>query len=117
MIECIYCKRKCRRFKPDYKQTSDPTAYWRCDYHGAVAVRYYIGLDSQLTSHALVAFYRDVQYQALFFHHDGLLPCKFRIDRINPYPQTMQTVMTLDFHPDLTPENIQDKIKTYIMFS
>lgn len=116
MIECIYCKRKCRRFKPDPKTSSDITSYYRCDYHGAVTVRHYVGLDNEITSHALVAFYRDEQYQAVFFHHDSL-SYKFRIDKINPYPRTIQTVMNLEFHPDLTPENVQDKIKTYIMFS
>jgi hypothetical protein len=116
MIECIYCKRKCRSFKPDPKSSSDVTSYYRCDYHGAVTVKHYVGLDQNVTSHSLVAFYKDTQYQAVFFHYDGS-PSKFRIDRINPYPRTTQTVMTLDFHPDITPENVQDKIKTYIMFS
>lgn len=116
MIECIYCKRKCRHFKPDRKHHSDVTSYWRCDFHGSVTVRHYVGLDNKLTSHSLVAFYREVQYQAVFFHYEDP-PMKFRIDRINPYPRTTETVMTLDFHPDITPENVQDKIKTYIMFS
>ncbi len=121
MIECIYCKRKCRNFKPDPKTSSDVTSYWRCDYHGAVTVRHYVGFDNlngerKITSHSLVAFYKDTQYQAVFFHYDDP-PSKFRIDRINPYPRTTLTVMTLDFHPDLTPDNIQEKIKTYLLFS
>lgn len=115
-MQCIYCQRKCRHFKPDRKTSSDVTSYWRCDYHGSVTVKHYVGLDQTCTSHALMVIYRETQYQAVFFHYEGA-PSQFRIDKINPYPRTTQTIMTLDFHPDLTPENVQDKIKTYLLFS
>lgn len=117
-MNCYYCQKLCRRFTPDGKQV-DYTTYWQCDYHGSVTIRHYPKIPSHadiLYSHSLVLYYKDSKYQAIFFHDDNSI-YKFRIDKLNPYPRTVQMVMTLDFHPDLTPENVQDKIKTYLLFS
>jgi len=120
MIKCHFCQRTCRKVVPNQKEF-DRTPYWRCDYHGSTVVRqYYISVQAEplCISHiGLITYYKDLQYGAYLFFDEAHFPHKFRIDKINPYPRTTQTVMTLDFHPDITPENVQQKLPTYIMFS
>mgnify|MGYP001770796707 FL=1 len=113
-VPCHYCQRPCRLIRPAGRQT-DYTPYWQCDYHGAVRIRHFLTHDQKIRQIALVCFYKEVQYQAVFMMMDPQF--KFRIDRIHAYPKTSETVMTLDQYPDLTPDNVQSKIATYILLS
>jgi len=94
--------------------------YWQCDWHGAVRVRQTEMLtDSGAFNVSLVVLYKDATYSATFFRNYDVLAGlpKFRIDKINRRPKTSEIILVLDFHPDITPENIAAKLPTYILFS
>ncbi len=88
--------------------------YWQCDYHGAVMVRHYKMDDLNLIG--LVFPHNDQLYQATFVSDPSSpKPPSFYIQKLGNKVQDI--VCSLDFHPDLNPDNILDKIKTYLVFS
>lgn len=116
---CPYCQRPMRLVQD--KITS--TRPWQCDFHGEVRVWLDIGdfpkEQNWPYNITLVCLYKDSTYHAKFFHNYDVLQNlpKFRIDRVNRRPKTHEVVVTLDFHPDITPENISTKLPTLILFS
>ena len=116
---CPYCQRPMRRVQDDVTRTRP----WQCDFHGAVRVWWdtgtFLEMEKPPYNITLVILYKDSTYHAKFFHdYDVLenLP-KFRIDKVNRRPKTHQVILTLDFHPEITPENIETKLPTLILFS
>lgn len=118
LIKCTYCGRLCRSmYEIDSKDYRD-REFWQCDYHGAVRVREYWsheGITHIKT--VLVVLYKDNRYQASIYYDNDPLAEKFRIDKINSKFKPNEIIVTLDFHPDITPENIAAKLPTYIIFS
>jgi hypothetical protein len=60
--------------------------------------------------------HKENKYVAYFYYFNPI-PSAFRVDQVKPPPLTTHTVLTLDFHPDITPENIQKKLPILITFS
>lgn len=119
-FDCKFCNRKCRKVSPE-KGDHDRAPYWRCDYHGSVVVKHYwindVMLQPMLSYVALIAYYKEDRYAACLMYNYDHYPYKFRLDKVNPYPKTTQSIITLDFHPDITPENVTQKLPTLILFS
>jgi len=94
--------------------------YWQCDWHGAVRVRQTELHNDQSPFNVLfVVLYKNDTYHATFFRNYNLLSNlpKFRIDKINRNSKLSQVIITLNFYPDITPENVASKLPTYILFS
>ena len=116
-VICQFCKRKCR---PD--NAPGPAGYWRCDYHGGVVVKYCFAVQPGQNWHNLTLSYKtdEAKYHAVFLYDNPNYTYKFRIDRVKKgWMGLVQetAIFHLDFHPEITPENLPDKIKTYILFS
>lgn len=109
-VNCHYCNRLCRKNNAKYPIM---TRYvWQCDYHGAVRVWHaFIG---EIKSITLVVMHKEQAFHVVFsFNGDKKT---FRIDRpTNSNP--VNTIFTLDFHPDINPDNIAEKLPTYLTFS
>lgn len=118
---CKFCNRPCR---PCYEDKNSPSRsmydkHWRCDYHG-VAVKHIGYPPDELTSVVLSVQHKGYQYDCMFNYHKDqstLSYPPFRIMKMNPSPRTVEIVVTLDFHPDITPENVYNKLPTLILFS
>lgn len=108
VVKCKYCDIKCRPIN------ENGSNMWQCDYHGAVRVRYlYLGED-RFTMAYLILYNNKSYYMWFLPFNDNI---KFRIDKINPPPKTSETIMSLDFVPNIKPEEAASKLITYMMFS
>lgn len=121
---CKFCNRPCRPCYEDPKSASRSMydKHWRCDYHG-IAVKHIGVPPDELTSLVLSVNYKDYQYDCMFNYDittpsGGLIATyPFRILKMNRAPKTVEVVVSLDFHPDITPENVVQKLPTLILFS
>ncbi len=104
---CPYCKKLCRLIG---------TYKYQCDYHGSVRVQVVPASNNDVLDVTLVVIRDDATFNCTFFHNYDH-PNKFRVEKVNRRPKTNQIVVTLDFHPPLTPENIEAKLETLILFS
>jgi hypothetical protein len=116
-VICQFCQRKCR---PDMIKSGG--AFWRCDYHGGVVVKYYYPLTTDETWSTLVMVYNtdEATYHANFFYDNPKITYKFRVDRVKKgWRGILESteIFTLDFHPEITPDNLPNKITKYIIFS
>jgi hypothetical protein len=115
MINCKFCQKPCRKIG---------SATHQCDYHGGTVVKYVlnefrVNYDVDTYNTILVFSYNDKTYHASFLY-DNNTPVKFRVDRVllKRYRIAgIEPVFTLDFHPNITPDNVQKKMQTYIMMS
>lgn len=124
MINCHYCARPCR--KVNKMTLVNSATYWQCDYHGAVVVRYLLAVDHHIDdlnwrTIILVCRWKDETYHVVFILNTSE-PIKFRIDKILPHkfmrPELAEAIVTLNFLPeDITPENVMNKLPTYLLFS
>jgi len=117
-VECYFCKRKCRPFIEDKNSHAPFRKSWRCDYHGAVVVKHLMITSTEphtLSRVILSVIHNDHTYDCSFFL--GSLTEKFRIDLNHRPPRTIETIVSLDFYPEITPENIAAKLPTYLLFS
>ena len=123
IVNCKYCNRPCRKSAYDRFSFSHlPT--FQCDYHGATVVRY-IQEPSPTEWYItfLVFYYKEQPYQATFYYNDPPYfgNQKFQVEKITlkkPGSQRVQEpVFTLDFHPEITPENVQKKLSMYMVFA
>lgn len=124
MINCKYCHRPTRKIQRHQFQLIN----WQCDYHGGVIVRYLLSDNLSAISHGevmattiLVCKWKEETYHVVFIY-DPQDPIKFRIDKVLPAkygrPEATEPIVTLDFLPlDITPENVMNKLPTYIIFS
>ena len=116
MINCQYCNQPCRKVAPGkFEQQRMP--YFQCDYHGGTVVKY-LAQDTWRTT-ILVFHLKEATYHACFFYDNPNLPEKFRVDKVKNKPGQIgaDSVFSLDFHPDITPENVQKKCAMYMVFS
>lgn len=116
---CKFCKRPCRPCYEDPRSNSRSMydKHWRCDYHG-VAVKHIGHPPDELTAVVLTLNYKDNHYDCMFnYGFGGNTSDCFRIMRMHPYPRTVEVIVSLDFYPDITPENIVQKLPTLILFS
>lgn len=117
-VICQFCQRKCRPDRNDL--VSAP--FWRCDYHGGVVVKYYYSdLPDENWCTLVMRYITDeASYHANFFYDNPRLTYKFSIDRVKKGWRGIMEyteIFTLDFHPDITPETLPNKITKYIIFS
>jgi hypothetical protein len=117
LIKCTYCGKLCRPvYDIDTKDYKDRSSH-QCDYHGAVRVREFWSFDGSIhIKTVLIILYKDNRYQASIYYDNDPLAEKFRIDKYNSKLKTNEIIVTLDFHPDITPENIATKLPTYLLF-
>lgn len=113
MKNCPCCNKLLRKVQDT---TFTRQSYMQCDYHGSVRVWYQSVTDGAYNI-ILVLLYRDTTYHATFIHNNPGLDHKFQITKPKRYPKTSELILTLDFHPDITPENIEKKLPTMILFS
>lgn len=109
-VNCHFCNKLCR--KHDAKYPVMTRHIWQCDYHGAVRVWHtFIG---DIKSVTLVVIHKEQNYHATFV---------FNVDKPSFYinhptkQNPVNVIFNLDFHPDITPENIADKLPTYLTFA
>lgn len=117
-VLCHFCQRKCRPFTESKNSHSPFRKSWRCDYHGSVVVKHIMitTADPPLLSTVILSvIHNDNTYDCSFFL--GSITEKFRIDLNHRPPRTIETIVSLDFLPDITPENIAAKLPTYLLFS
>lgn len=89
----------------------------QCDYHGAVRVRR-MDLNTGGYVISLVILNKEgEQYQMKFYYDIPFLTNIFQIHKMRRWPHASDVIMSLDFHPDLTPENAPKKLPTMILFS
>ena len=117
-VICKFCERKCRW---DLGLMGN-VGYWRCDYHGGVVVKYNFSKDSNNPYYTIIMVYQTetMYYQANFFYDNPNFPYKFRLDNMKRgYLGKLdaEEIFTLDFHPDITPDNLPNKITKYVIFS
>lgn len=116
-VICQFCNRKCR-----LDRGPAGMSFWRCDYHGGVVVKYFYPITDYETWHTLVMVYitDEATYHANFFYDNPNTTYKFRVDRVKKGWKGLleaTEIFTLDFYPDITPENLPNKITKYIIFS
>lgn len=120
-IQCHFCKRLCREVSTREGQFRTVTLgfnrAWQCDYHGVTRVWHVpASNDPKILDVVLVTIHKEQLYLASFFYgYDH--PTKFRIDKLNRSPRTNETIISLEFYPEITPETIQQKLPTLILFS
>ena len=118
-MKCQYCQRKCRKVAP--QKFDNQRAYWQCDWHGGTIVKFlseFDGGETGWTTTILVCKYKDFTFHACFFYNNPNIREKFRIDKLPNKPMSStEAIFSLDFYPDVAPENIQKKFPTYILFS
>lgn len=119
IVNCQFCQRPCRKVA---------TTVYRCDYHGAIVVQYVLNafranLDIDTYNTILVFQYHDATYNATFIN-DSNNAIKFRVDKVLfkkgriAGGTTINTlVFTLEFHPEITPDNVQKKMPLYMLMS
>lgn len=114
---CAYCQRLCRKVTASF---SGYFGTYQCDYHGAVRVQFsYAGKDNEMLCVKLICNLKDSNYQATFFYgnteasHPKFSVCKLPFDP----KKTSELIFNLDFYPDITPDNIKDKLPTLLTFS
>jgi hypothetical protein len=124
MINCRYCHRPTRKVQ----RNNWSTINWQCDYHGGVMVRYLVSESLAAISHGeilattiFVCKWKEETYHVVFVY-DLKDPIKFRIDKVLPakynMPEATEPIVTLTFLPtDITPENVMNKLPTYLLFS
>jgi hypothetical protein len=95
---------------------------YQCDYHGSVRVQFIAMALGDVTSYtwtSLICRFKETNYRVNFYHGklDPTHP-KFSIAKI-PFDnrKPSETIFTLDFHPDITPENVESKLPVYLTFS
>lgn len=125
MINCQYCNQPCRKVAPA-KHDVQRQSYWQCDYHGGTVVKYLYGNELSHGVHGahewqttiLVFHFKEATYHACFFYNN-IIPEKFRVDKVRNKPGQIgaDSVFSLDFYPDITPENVQKKCAMYMVFS
>lgn len=112
-VICQFCQRKCRL---------EDKSHWRCDYHGGVVVKYYYPENLTDEWYTLTMVYRtdEAMYHAAFLYNNPLRDWKFKINKVKKGYRGLLSeteIFRLDFHPDITPENLPNKITKYIIFS
>lgn len=124
---CQFCQRKTRPTeKPETGRYYVPgTKFWQCDYHAGVPV-IYIDLSRVVQSNnssahhiILVWLHKDETYYATFFYLGPSMPGhSFEVTKKVAKNQiSAPPIIKLDFYPDITPENIGQKLKLYMIFS
>lgn len=113
---CKYCNRKCRPVAPERYDVGN---HWRCDYHGQVVVQWVTPTDPTNEWYTLILFcyYKDTKYAVKFYYNNINVNEKFRVERPKPRNMGVDIIASLDFHPDITPENVTRKLPTLILFS
>ncbi len=63
-------------------------------------------------------FTPDIEYNLTFFHaiSNRYEKDRFKISKYNPEQKSNNVILTLPFHPDITPENVAVKLPTYLTF-
>lgn len=121
-MNCIYCHRPCRRvvyldFMPS-GSSMNGTEY-QCDYHGAIRVRHRPETreSDKIGINILLCKIKEDNYSS-FFYYQPDAPEKFVVYRVPKKKyQPLEKVFVLNFHPDITPENIEKKLPLYFIFS
>lgn len=119
-VECIYCKRKCRR--------TNKIGFngWQCDYHGEVQVFYSFPHEPYIISPEnqyvvqYYLYYNDKPYEMIFYYNYTSGIVLFTLNKIismSYNKKLSHTVFHLNFHPEITPENAASKLSTYLLFS
>lgn len=106
--KCIYCQKECRY---DFINK-----YFICENH-PIKIHYIFEHNDDEKGYHLEYFTFQSKYSKNNFN------AKFypKLNKFSLYQQfsnesLMKEVLTLDFLPELTPDNILDKIKTYLTF-
>lgn len=107
VVRCKYCNIKCRPIN------ENGSNMWQCDYHGAVVVRYLYVAPDKFTTCFIVPHKSDKYYMWFLPFSDEY---KFSINKYERYLSN-KSIVSLEFIPDITPENAINKLITYIMFS
>lgn len=119
---CTYCQRKCRQVTYEKHDSSSTVPHWRCDYHGAVVVKFVPSISFQTdTWHMTILGFqhKETNYQLVFNYGNPNVHEKFRVEKVSYVRgQPNEPIVRLDFHPEnITPENAIQKLPTLILFS
>lgn len=133
-MKCQFCQRACRKIAPGMalskngrQRGGNNAIFWQCDYHGQVAVKYMAAQDrpesttEEWLTTILVCLWKDTTYHVCFFYNNPEMDVKFRIDKVPMIASlylSAEAIVSLDFLPtDITPENVVNKLPTYLLFS
>ena len=109
-MKCTFCQRLTRPCEDDVQISY---VVHRCDYHRYVVKYYFLYNLSSTQDHVeTTIFYND--YRVIFYMPESNHGAEFTIQHKSNYKFT--TILTLPFHPDITPENIKDKLPIYLTF-
>jgi hypothetical protein len=112
LFECTFCQKLTRPCEDDVQINY---VVHRCDYHRYV-VKYYFLYDRQIagkTSHVeTTIFYHD--YRLNFHMKEACFEEEFNIQHKGA--NKFKTILTLPFHPNITPENVKEKLPLYLTF-
>lgn len=122
---CQFCQRLCRKVAPDksqYGSINFRMGYWQCDYHGSTMVKFTYGSPPAIWHTTILGFfYHDATYQAYFYYDNDNIDMneKFVVYKMDAKQVNAvdNRVFSLDFYPDITPENIQKKCSLLMVFS
>lgn len=118
-MNCKFCQQPCKLSSWDKIYPQEVTV-WMCNNH-SVPVKYYLdkvyddmnGAVTYLWIDTVLFWSDNDQYFRAHF-----LPSTFYVDKHNVSTATIRkTVLSLMHHPDITPENVKEKIKLYLTFS
>ncbi len=116
IVLCSFCKNKCRKYNDKYHYYS-----WQCDYHGSVRVREVLNAEGSIINTVIVVFYKDETYNMSFVKNETYIGPTgndiFVIYKLSQKYGKFETIIKLDFHPDITPENAEAKLAKYLIFS
>src|SRR5574337_138452 len=113
-MKCDFCQHNCIHAEYDGIWGRD-LSVWECINHPHT-VKYYTRL-TEITYKFVTTITCQYQQQTYRIHFFHALNNQFRIDVDNPPPKKGGiVVMELPFFPDVTPENVLQKLPTYLTF-
>lgn len=125
-MNCKFCNELC--FKIDLDQYTSSQEVWECSNHGNCVVQYYFLVSYHKKDDCdgpnccpkivpefdrIYCIHKSNMYYVNLFHN----PKRLRLDKYIDHNKYNQPVLQLNFHPDVTPENIEAKVATWLTFS
>jgi hypothetical protein len=120
-MKCFFCNKKLRLCNGQNGRWYASQTF-RCGRHKTMTVDHYVDRVGWFNT-TIYWYHRSKEYRVNFFHGappflPGFGQPSFRVEcSHNKYESPFETIFELDFLPDITPENLEDKLPLWIAMS
>lgn len=117
-MKCLYCQSKCEDIYWDDLQTS-VVEVWACQSCPNKVLFVIDRSTGELTQTRIAVTLKDKAYSVQFLHWSNVCRVNLlsRRDDITGITHHNELIKEFQFHPDITPSNIHEKLPTIITFS